>query len=160
MAEIQVQAKLRSLRAAFNTGKTRPYSFRIQQLTALKASILKNAELGTDALFADHHRRPEVSMMIEIGPTLRYLDYLLANLKEWMKSTSHDLDVIWSPGSIAVEYEPLGAVLVMGAWNVPIGININKLATAMAAGNVVLLKPSEIAENSAGVISKIMEDLD
>jgi aldehyde dehydrogenase (NAD+) len=61
-------------------------------------------------------------------------------------------------GGCSIEYEPLGVALVIGAWNYPVYTSIPQAATAIAAGNCVMLKPSELAPHSSGVIKKLFDN--
>jgi len=78
------------------------------------------------------------------------------NLKSWVYEKV-DTPMMTGPGSSYIIHEPLGVALVMGTWNFPTFTSLNPAAEAIAAGNCVLLKPSEMAPAQSKVICKIFE---
>ena len=74
-----------------------------------------------------------------------------ANFRTWAKPEKVDTPLVVGPATSRIVYEPLGVVLVLGAWNYPLFTSITPVAAAIAAGNCVLLKPSELAPHSSNV---------
>ena len=127
----------------------------MKQLKLLRASIIKyETEIG-NADKGDLNHSNFISFYTNIGTTLHELYGLIDNLYEWAKARSVDTPIALAPATSYILPEPMGVVLVMGAWNFNFSLSIIPLATAIAAGNVVLLKPSEMAPYSAKIIEKI-----
>eukprot|EP00178_Gracilaria_changii_P015183 TRINITY_DN4253_c0_g1_i1.p1 TRINITY_DN4253_c0_g1~~TRINITY_DN4253_c0_g1_i1.p1 ORF type:complete len:138 (+),score=10.67 TRINITY_DN4253_c0_g1_i1:118-531(+) len=82
---------------------------------------------------------------------------IISKLSKWMKPRSVETPLIMGNSSTSIEYEPLGVVLVLSAWNYPIFTALPQVATAMAAGNCVVLKPSEIASENSRVLKKLFD---
>ncbi|XP_018309900.1 aldehyde dehydrogenase, dimeric NADP-preferring isoform X2 [Mycetomoellerius zeteki] len=132
-------------RDTFNSGKTRPIEWRIKQLKQLLLMLTENASELTAAIASDLHRSKFETFALEIDYTIEEIRYMLMNIKEWAatekptKSLAHFFD------TIEIRKDPYGVVLVIGAWNYPLQLCILPMMGAIAAGNCVILKPSEIA---------------
>jgi aldehyde dehydrogenase (NAD+) len=155
MADI---ASLERLRQNFQSGITKPYAFRKEQLRKLKNSILKHEEDIYDALFKDLKKSREETWVTETGMVMAELSTAIRNLNQWMKPERTGTNLLNLPSRSRIESEPLGVVLIIGPWNYPFQLLINPLVGAIAAGNTVVLKPSEFAPLTAMVMRKIIED--
>jgi aldehyde dehydrogenase (NAD+) len=149
--------KLGALRQYFNSGITRDYLFRKEQLLKLKKSILDHEQELYDALRTDLKKSPEECWVTELGLVLSELNYALRNLRRWMAPEQVGTNLLNLPSSSKVMKEPLGVVLIIGPWNYPFQLLINPLLGAIAAGNCVVLKPSEFAPATAAVMKKMVE---
>ena len=156
MADITSPEKLRRF---FAGGSTLPYVFRKEQLKNLKASILKHEQHLYDALYADLKKSPEETWVTETGMVIAELNEAIKNLKSWMQPESVNTNLLNMPSGSRVLKEPLGVVLIIGPWNYPFQLLINPLIGAIAAGNCVVLKPSEFAPATDAVMKKIIEDV-
>jgi aldehyde dehydrogenase (NAD+) len=156
MAEI---SKLQSLRDYFNSGATRSWSFRREQLRRLKKSILQHEQDLYNALYADLKKSPEESWVTETGLVISDLNAAIKNLSSWMKPEPVATNLVNLPSGSRIMREPLGVVLIIGPWNYPFQLLINPLVGAIAAGNCVVLKPSEFAPATEAVMKKIIEDV-
>ncbi len=150
---------LQHLRDHFNSGITKEYSFRKEQLKKLKTSILKHEQALYDALYADLKKSPEETWVTETGLVISELNAAIKNLHQWMQPENVDTNLLNLPSSSKVLKEPLGVVLIIGPWNYPFQLLINPLIGAIAAGNCVVLKPSEFASATDAVMKKIIEDV-
>ena len=74
-----------------------------------------------------------------------------------MKDISVDAPLVVFPSTNMVKFEPLGTVLIFGSWNYPYVVNLKPLASAIAAGNCAVIKPSELSPTSSGAIQKLVE---
>lgn len=151
-------ASLNAMRNFFNSGVTRPYAFRIKQLKALKESILHHEEDLYAALYSDLKKSKEESWVTELGMVISELNAIKADLKEWMQPERAGTNLLNLPSSSYVLREPLGVVLIIGPWNYPFQLLINPLLGAIAAGNCVVLKPSEFSPATTVVMKKIIEE--
>ncbi len=151
-------ASLEKMRQYFNSGATSTYHFRKNQLKKLKAAILKNEEELYNALYADLKKSREESWVTELGFVISEINAALKNLKSWMMPEKAATNLVNFPSSSRVIKEPLGVVLIIGPWNYPFQLLINPLVGAIAAGNCVVLKPSEFAPATEAVMKKIIEE--
>ncbi len=156
MADI---SSLEKMRHYFNSGATRPYAFRREQLQKLKASILKHEQDLYDALYADLKKSPEEVWATETGMVVAELNNAIKRLRHWMGPERVTTNLLNLPSSSKVLKEPLGVVLIIGPWNYPFQLLINPLIGAIAAGNCVVVKPSEFAPATDVVVKKIIEDI-
>ena len=150
---------LNALRDFFQTEATRSFSFRKKQLQQLKASILKHEEEIYQALYTDLKKSKEETWVTEIGLVISELNSLLKNLKRLMQPEKVSTNLLNFPSSSYIVREPLGVVLIIAPWNYPFQLLMNPFIGAIAAGNCVVLKPSEFAPATAAVMKKIVEDV-
>lgn len=151
--------QLTSLRRYFESGITKPYAFRKQQLLALKQSVINHEEEIYAALYTDLKKSKEECWVTENGFFLAELNDTLNNLKAWMEPEAVSTNLLNLPSSSRVLREPLGVVLAIGPWNYPFQLLFTPLLGAIAAGNCVVLKPSEFAPATAAVMQKIVQSV-
>lgn len=144
------------LRATFASGRTRNVDWRRRQLQALERLITDNEPEIADALAADLGRKPFESWLADIASTAAEARDAAKNVGKWTKRKHRLLEFAQLPGRGWVEYEPFGAVLVIGAWNFPFALTLGPAVGALAAGNVVLLKPSEVAPASSALMARLV----
>ncbi len=143
------------LRATFASGRTRSVEWRKQQLKAIEAMMTENETAIVGALTEDLDRGPFESWMADVAPVASEARQAAKNVRKWMRRKYRMLEMSQLPGRGWVEYEPYGTVLVIGAWNFPFTLTIGPAVGAIAAGNTLVLKPSEITAAS----SKLMAEL-
>ncbi len=143
-------------RLFFNKHQTKKLPFRIEQLNLLKQAILDNETAIKKALNADLNKPELEAYVTEIGICLEEIKYTLKHLKTWAKPKKIGTPIPYLPASSKVYSEPLGVVLIIGAWNYPLQLIISPLIGAIAAGNCAVLKPSEIAGNTSNLLAKII----
>ena len=146
------------MRQYFNSGNTQTYQFRKEQLLQLKSSLIRHEQDLYNALYQDLKKSPEECWVTENGMVLSELNYTLKKLKSWMASDSVSTNLLNLPSSSKIMKEPLGVVLIIGPWNYPLQLLFNPLIGAIAAGNCVVLKPSEFAPATAAIMKKIIEE--
>ncbi|MEG4988449.1 aldehyde dehydrogenase [Microcoleus sp. BR0-C5] len=151
---ISVSDIIQQQRQFFATGKTKDVDFRLEQLKKLKSAIELNQSRIVDAVKADLGR-PEFEAYLEIA-SIAEVNYALKNLKSWVKPRKVPASIDQFPASARIYPEPLGVVLIIGPWNYPFQLMISPLVGAIAAGNCVLLKPSEIASHTSEVIADMI----
>ncbi|KAM8975457.1 aldehyde dehydrogenase family 3 member A2-like [Pelodytes ibericus] len=143
-------------RRAFATGKTRSIDFRIQQLLALKRMITENEAEIKKALKADLNKSDIISYTYEILGMMSEINLALNNISEWTKPKNVKKTLLTMMDEVYIHYEPLGVVLIIGAWNYPVVVVLQPLVGAIAAGNASVLKPSEVSEHTARLLEKII----
>jgi len=156
---MNILENLQVMRSYFESGVTKPYSFRKEQLKKFRVSILKHEHDLYDALYADLKKSPEESWVTEIGLVISELNVAIKNLRKWMAPERTRTNLLNLPSSSRVLKEPLGMVLIIAPWNYPVQLLFNPLVGAIAAGNCVVLKPSEFAPATDEVMRKIIEDV-
>ncbi|XP_037022245.2 aldehyde dehydrogenase, dimeric NADP-preferring isoform X2 [Artibeus jamaicensis] len=143
-------------RAAFNSGRTLPLQFRIQQLEALQRMTKEREEDIVGALAADLHRNKWNAYHEEMVYVVEEIEYTIRNLPKWVVDEPAEKTANTQHDECYIHSEPLGVVLIIGAWNYPFALTIQPMVGAIAAGNVVVLKPSEVSENTARLLATII----
>lgn len=133
------------LRDSFNTGRTLPISFREQQLRNLLRMYEENSTKIIEALALDLRKSKQESLTTEYGLLVNDLYNQLHKLKQWTERETPPKDIMSIVDGVYVYHEPYGVVLIMGPWNYPLQLSLLPVHGAIAAGNCVLLKPSEVA---------------
>lgn len=151
-----LHAQLLQMRAYAASQATRPYNFRKQALLQLKQAILQHEAELHQALYADLKKSAEESWVTETGFVLAEIRHTLKHLKRWMQPQRVATNLLNFPGKSVIYKEPLGVVLIIGPWNYPFQLLAAPLVGALAAGNCVVLKPSEAAPATAAVVEKII----
>ncbi|MGZ8551844.1 MAG: aldehyde dehydrogenase [Chitinophagaceae bacterium] len=146
------------MRQFFDSGITRTYAFRKDQLHKLRKSVLDHEQELYEALFTDLKKSPEETWVTETGFFISEINSAISNLQRWMQPERTATNLLNLPSSSYVLKEPLGTVLVIGPWNYPFQLLFTPLAGAMAAGNCVVLKPSEFAPATGAVMKRIIEE--
>src|SRR6201991_260912 len=144
------------LRATFATGRTRNLEWRKAQLLALKRLMEENETKIADALEKDLGRSPFEAWLADVANTVGECTYAAKNVGKWAKRRHRLLEMSQLPGRGFVEYEPYGTVLIIGAWNYPFYLTLGPAVGAIAAGNTLVLKPSEIAPASAALMAELV----
>ncbi|NMH60130.1 aldehyde dehydrogenase family protein [Alteromonas ponticola] len=146
----------RSLNTCFSTGKTRPLTWRKQQLEQLKSLLAENENAIYAALTEDLGKCQTESWLGEFGFLHNDIEHTLANLKRWTAPRKVSTPLVAQPGKSFQQAEPLGTVLIIGAWNYPLQLLLAPYVAALAAGNCAVLKPSELAENTSSLIARLI----
>ena len=144
-------------RRYFESGATRSYAFRIQQLKKLKDALVKYQTEIQDALKADIGR-PEFEAYIEISTAFEDLKHTIKHLKSWMKPKRVGTTLWAQPGRSRIESVPQGVTFLMGPYNYPFLLLVQPLIGAIAAGNTAVLKPSSLNPTVADVVEKMMKE--
>lgn len=145
-------------RAFFESGATRPVSFRLEQLGILKKAILAYEQEIYDALKADFNKPVFETYATEMGLVLEEIGVMEKNLKNWATPQGVGTALGNLPARSYIYPDPYGVALVIGAWNYPFQLVMAPVVGAMAAGNTVVLKPSRVAANTYQVISRLVAD--
>ncbi|OQV23415.1 Aldehyde dehydrogenase, dimeric NADP-preferring [Hypsibius exemplaris] len=146
---------VRKLRAAFQTGKSKPYEFRIRQLEGLLRFFDENVDILCAALWKDLHKPRQECIVTEIEIVKNEIRSALASLKKWMAPRPAEKSLAIMTDYPFIQHEPYGVALIIGAWNYPVNLLLSPLVGAISAGNCVLIKPSEVSEN----VERLLEQL-
>ena len=151
--------QLQALQDFFNSGATKSIAYRLQQLKALKKAVLQHEPQLYDALYKDLKKNKEEVWVTEIGFLISELNEAIRNLDYWMQPKTVTTNLANLPSKSYIQYEPLGVVLIIGPWNYPLQLLFTPLVGAIAAGNCVVLKPSEHTPATSAILKKIVEEV-
>ena len=146
------------LKATFRSGRTHDLAWRDGQLEALERMMKEREGDIIDALHQDLGRHGLESWTAEIAYVAGDAAYYRKNLKRWMKPRKVHTPLIARPGKSWLRPEPLGTVLIIGAWNYPLQLTLAGYAAAIAAGNCAVLKPSELSPTTSALIAKLVPE--
>ncbi|MGO1715280.1 MAG: aldehyde dehydrogenase family protein, partial [Ancrocorticia populi] len=147
-----IQEVVSATREAFDSGRTRPLEWRRNQLRALDA-MLGQPEF-VQALFEDLHKGTTEAQLTEIGVVRGEIKLALRKLSQWARPRHLVTPLTFQPASAKLVPEPLGVVLIIAPWNYPLHLTLLPLVGAIAAGNAVVLKPSELAPATSRAIAR------
>ncbi|WP_410982527.1 aldehyde dehydrogenase [Bacillus cereus] len=153
-----IQQLIQEHRQFFHNDYTKSLQFRLKQLEKLKISIQQYENQVLSALYQDLHKSEFEAYAAEIGFTLNSISFIMKYLKQWMKPQKVKTPIHFLPSKSYIIKEPYGTVLIIGPFNYPFQSLIEPLIGAIAAGNCVVLKPSENAPNVSAVINKIISE--
>jgi len=142
----------------FQSGATLSYEFRLGQLKRLREMIQKNEAAIFAALHQDLRKSNFENYVGEVGMVLEDLRYGLKHLKKWMRPQRAHVPLSVWPGKARIYPDPYGQVLVIAPWNYPVQLALTPLYGAMAAGNCVVLKPSEISVHTSALLARLIRE--
>ena len=133
--------------------------YRKQILTRLLNTIIVHENEIVSALKADFNKPEFETVVTETSYVISDLKYTIKNISNWAKPESVFPFIVNIPSSDTIYKEPYGKVLVISPWNYPFQLALCPVIAAVAAGNQVVLKPSELTPNTAAIIQKIINDV-
>lgn len=160
---MSVQKAYDTAQKAFQSGITKPYAFRIEQLKNMRRFLVEQEPALAKALAADLHRSDFEAIALELATTVVEVELMIKELAEWMAPKDTAVPFLFLPAQSTIAYEPYGVALVIGAFNYPVVLTLSPMigtflsppsccppsdhhpAGAMAAGNAVVVKPSEMS---------------
>lgn len=144
------------LRSAFIAGRTRSFTWRREQLLALRRLLTERESELAAALHCDLGKNLFEAINTEIGFVIKEVDHALRHLRQWMRARRAHTPLLTQPGSSCVQPNPKGVVLIIGAWNYPVELLGSPLVAALAAGNAVVLKPSEVSAHTSAAWAALL----
>ncbi|KAJ1944909.1 hypothetical protein FBU59_002466 [Linderina macrospora] len=156
-----ISTTVQEMRTSFKQGTMRDMEFRKQQLKSLLAGLHERETLIADAITTDFGRAPQENVFYDILPVQFEIGQILLNVDKWAQPDKPALisdQTAFLMSSMEVRKEPLGTVVIIGPWNYPIRLILLPLVGALAAGNTVVLKPSELAPHSAKAIESLVTE--
>lgn len=153
-----MEQQLQLMRRFFDSGVTRPLAFRRQQLLAFRDHLKKYEQEIYDALYTDLKKVPEESWFTENGLLMQEINHTLKHLRSWMQPQRVPTNLVNFPSASRLYPAPLGVVMVIGPWNFPLQLLLIPVAGAIAAGNCVVVKPSELAPATAAIVEKLIRE--
>ena len=131
-------------------------SERIATLRRLKKSLLEHREALHDAMYADFHKPAAEVELTEIQPTLHEINHTIRHLRRWMRPHRAKTPWLLTGTRSEIRYEPKGVVLILAPWNYPVLLLLTPLASAVAAGNCAIVRPSEKVPHTSRVLGEIV----
>lgn len=145
-----------TLRIAYNKGLTRPLAWRKHQLEQMVKMLEENESAFLDALAADLGKPRVEGFITDIAFVTSEVKSMIKNLKKWNKPERVGTPLVAMPGKSRLIPEPVGVVLVIAPWNYPIHLLLVPVAGAIAAGNAVVMKPSEVTESTSSLLATLV----
>ena len=144
------------LRATFESGRTRDLAWRRRQLDGIAALVRDHEHRLCEALEADFAKPPFDTWLTELALVKEEATHAAKHLRSWMRRTRHRVRTVAQPSRAWTEPQPLGVVLVISPWNYPVQLLLAPAVAALAAGNAVVLKPSELAPATSAVLAELI----
>ncbi|XP_008219616.1 PREDICTED: aldehyde dehydrogenase family 3 member H1 isoform X1 [Prunus mume] len=144
------------LRGSYGSGKTRSYEWRESQLKNLLKVAEHHEQEIVDALRSDLSKPEFEAYVQEISMLKSSCKLALKELRNWMKPEKAKTSLTTFPSSAEIVSEPLGVILIISAWNYPFLLSLDPVVGAIAAGNAVVLKPSELAPATSSLLAKLV----
>ncbi|MFM7006953.1 MAG: aldehyde dehydrogenase family protein [Flavobacteriales bacterium] len=151
------KALIQQQRQYFNSQQTKPLKARLELLKQFKKMLLENEQLLYRAIKVDFGKSEHEAFLTEIAILIKDIEDAQRSLTKWTQAQRVRTNLLNLPGQSYILPEPLGVCLVIGAWNYPIQLSLAPAIAALAAGNTVILKPSELAANSAQCMAELIE---
>lgn len=148
-----------SQREFFKSQKTKDLDYRLSLLRALKVEILANEQAVIGALNKDFKKSEFEGYLSEFGIVISELNFAIKNLKRWAKPKRIKSSLLTFPSKDYLYPEPFGTALIIAPWNYPFLLAMEPLIMAIAAGNTVVIKPSELTENTSKLITRIIKNV-
>lgn len=147
---------LQRAKEAFLSGRTRPLEFRLQQLHALQKMITERETEISTALKQDINRSQYDTPLLELIGIENEIKLAIEKLAQWAAPRPVEKNLLTISDEVYIQPEPLGVVLIIGAWNYPWALTLIPLIGAIAAGNAAVVKPSELSECSSLLLRALL----
>ena len=148
---------LEMLRQAYDRDGPPPLDQRLATLAALDKLLRANATALAEAISADFgNRAHQETIVAELVPALAAIRNARRNLRRWVRPERRRVDIAFQPGRAWVEWQPLGVVAIVSPWNYPLLLTVSPLVDAIAAGNRVIVKPSELVPRFSALFARLI----
>ena len=154
----ELQSHLDKQKKFFQTGKTKEIPYRIAQLKKLKKLLVDNEQLLIEEVHKDFQKSAFETYVTEIGLVITDINFTLKNIDSWTKQQSVSTPIVNFPSKNFIITEPYGSALIIAPWNYPILLSLQPMVGAIAAGNTVILKPSELTPNTSSTLEKLISE--
>jgi aldehyde dehydrogenase (NAD+) len=150
-----IEDVLLTLRATVRSGVTGTLQWRRQQLRELRRLVVEGEPVLKDALAADLGKSPVESWLTDLATITSEIDFALAHLRAWMRPERVPVPLAQLPARARIVRQPLGVVAVIAPWNYPVNLTLTPAVGAIAAGNTVVVKPSELAPATSRALAEL-----
>ena len=158
MTSSEIKALLDAQRAYYKSGVTIPASFRVEQLKKLYGAVKKYQNEINDALTADLGKSAYEGFMCESGLVLTEISYMIKHTKKLARRKTVKTPLAQFPSHSYRQPVPYGNTLIMSPWNYPFLLTLDPLASAIAAGNTAIVKPSAYSPATSKIVEKIISE--
>ncbi|AEN88693.1 Aldehyde dehydrogenase (NAD) [Priestia megaterium WSH-002] len=142
----------------FNSGKTKDVAFRIETLKKLRELVVRHEEDILKAVKADLNKPEMEAKRAEVGLVLSEIDFAVENLAEWAEPKEVETPSTHAGAKSYIYQDPYGLALVIAPWNYPFQLAVSPVVGAIAAGNCVVLKPSELTPHTSSLLAKMFNE--
>jgi aldehyde dehydrogenase (NAD+) len=142
--------------AYYKSGATRTLAFRKEQLKKLESLLRNNEKLIEEALYKDLKKHPQEVYMTELGPIYEEIHVQLRGARQWMQPQTVETPLYLLPSVTKLYPEPVGNVIVISPWNYPVLLTYRAVAGAIAAGNTVIIKHSELSYHTSTLMEQLI----
>lgn len=149
---------IQSQRDFFNSNQTKSIDFRITQLLKLRKLLQANEQILNEAIYADFQKSAFDTYTNELSILYAEIDESVRKVKNWASRKRVATNLVNLPAKSYIVPEPLGVCLIIGAWNYPYQLSFGPAIAAIAAGNTVILKPSELPIRTSQVMAKMINE--
>ncbi len=159
MSQRSSQALFQSLKSGFEKEINPSCAVRVDRLVRLKKMLLENEQHFISALMCDYgYRSPDQTAFADITTTIKSANHAIKHVKFWMQPEPRtaDISLRMAGARCAVEFAPKGVVGIISPWNFPLNLALSPAVSALAAGNRVFIKPSEMTPHTAELLEKLV----
>ncbi|MEG8977822.1 aldehyde dehydrogenase [Priestia megaterium] len=142
----------------FNSGKTKDVAFRIETLKKLRDLVVRHEDDILKAVKADLNKPEMEAKRAEVGLVLSEIDFAVENLAEWAAPKEVETPSTHAGAKSYIYQDPYGLALVIAPWNYPFQLAVSPVVGAIAAGNCVVLKPSELTPHTSSLLAKMFNE--
>ena len=131
---------------------------RIEKLKKLRDAVIQRQVDFYNAVWLDFHKPKFEAWLSEVFPIIEEIDYTISHLNRWMKDKKASRVFFLPTSKSVLHYEPKGRVLIFSPWNYPYLLLVNPIISAIAAGNVIMAKPSHKTPHVSAFLAKLFAD--
>ena len=153
-----IAERVDALRDTFEGGRTRTQAWRERQLDGLLKILSDSSTELVEALGRDMGKPPVEAIVTDIAFTKNDVKHIRKHVGDWMQPRKAKLRLQDRPGKGRIVPEPLGVSLIIAPWNYPVQLTLSPLAAALAAGNTVALKPSEMVPETSALLARLLAE--
>ncbi|WEV41462.1 aldehyde dehydrogenase family protein [Bifidobacterium sp. ESL0682] len=147
---------VRRLHRSFDEGVSRPLAWRREQLGRMKRMITAHRKDIEQAVFLDLGKPAAETALMEIKLVLDEIRFVEPRIERWSRRHHAVMPLLMQPARSWTMAEPKGVVLVISPWNYPLMLSLEPMVDAIAAGNCVCLKPSELSPNTSTLLERLI----
>jgi aldehyde dehydrogenase (NAD+) len=157
--EQQINETYALQKASLQRLKNASAASRIEKLRSIETYMLAHKQDLFDALYADFKKPSSEVIIAELLGVKKEINHMIKHVKSWMKPQKVGTPLMLLGTQGYIQLEPKGMCLIIAPWNYPFNLAINPLVHAIAAGNAVMLKPSELSEHTSAFIKRMITAL-
>jgi coniferyl-aldehyde dehydrogenase len=156
----RLQACLNVQRRAYAEHGPLSVKRRAEALGGLADAIVRHADDFAQAIASDFgHRSFHETKLADLYPVVASLRHARKNFRRWMKPHRRPIQLMFQPASGRIVHQPLGIVGIIGPWNYPVQLTLSPLAGALAAGNRIMIKPSELTPRTSALLEQVIGEV-